>query len=178
MWCHTSQHGLALWDWRHALDEDSDLGAVPYYTATDIRPLLTHSHINQAFPGQLHQGHVLSQVDYLLGCFERGAALTLACGNGSGGVGLFDVVTASNPSESRKQTAASTEDFRFGQRLTGGHSDIVRCFLPWSADRWLTGGEDSRICIWEDRSIEGQEHDTGNSRVVTKERERSRQAPY
>jgi len=37
-------------------------------------------------------------------------------------------------------------------QLKQGHTDLVRCCLPWSKDTWITGGEDCKICLWSNPS--------------------------
>jgi len=40
IWCQTGQNGLALWNWKEALDEDCSGGESPYFLCPDLRPLL------------------------------------------------------------------------------------------------------------------------------------------
>lgn len=40
LWSLTSQHGLVLWKWKEAMNEESEEGAMPHFLVSDTRPLL------------------------------------------------------------------------------------------------------------------------------------------
>lgn len=68
-------------------------------------------------------------------------------------------------------------EFKLQTVLKGGHSDIVRSFCPWKSRFLLTGGEDSKICIWKDDLTEIPPERAAISKVSRK-RQQNRVTPY
>jgi len=131
LWCCSGTETLHLWEWAAACDDAVAGGNGPLGQANNAR--------QQIDIGGKH-------ADYLIECSYDAATdrLAVAAGNIEGAAALF-------PVEQLSEMAGG--DLRLGNpvaTLNGGHTDIVRS-MQWLAgpgSMWLTGGEDSRVCLW------------------------------
>lgn len=89
-----------------------------------------------------------ADVDYLVGCQYVAAndTLFLVAGSSDGSAAVFPVATPGGGGQNSGPLFAAPLAC-----LRGAHEDVVRCMLLGPGDEVMTGGEDSKICLWSPR---------------------------
>lgn len=114
----------------------------------------------------IHAGGLSQQVDYLVGCFSRkepggGSTVMIAAGTQGGAVGVYPVVTTGEGSDPASSPAVLGAPVVV---MDGGHVDIVRA-MAWVPDNTsevpVTGAEDSRVCVWGEKTAVDPGGDNG-----------------
>ena len=138
LWATTGTEELSLWRWA----DYERLGSAPDTRAAAAAAAASCPAAAAAMLGDEQQ----VAVDYLVRC-EWDAAqqrLWLLAGTQGGAVAAFPV--------SEPEADAGLRIGAPGLLLAGGHGDVVRA-VEWRPERGaargaLTGGEDSRLCVW------------------------------
>ena len=138
LWATTGTEELSLWRWA----DYERLGSAPDTRAAAAAAAASCPAAAAAMVGEEQQ----VAVDYLVRC-EWDAAqqqLWLLAGTQGGAVAAFPV--------SEPDAEATLHIGPPGLLLAGGHGDVVRA-MEWRPERGaargaLTGGEDSRLCVW------------------------------
>jgi len=167
LWCCSGTETVHLWDWTAACDDERVGGNGPLGVAHNARE-------------QLDIGD--KKADYLIQCDYEDASdsLFLAAGTCAGAAGTF--VVPQPPGG-----AAVALDFLPAINLMhGGHSDIVRSMAYISSSTnplWVTGGEDSRMCVWSRIGVAADEGGDGRKSTTDCARRRDqshmrRASPY
>lgn len=129
LWCCSGTETLHLWHWRDACNEESSVDYDSLRESNDVRDRL-----------HLSDGR---RADYLIRCHDGDSdGLLLFAGSNGGAAGLFCVA---------QEPDGRNLGFRVRAICGGvnGHQDVVRSSLRFDRSCWVTGGEDSRICIWK-----------------------------
>jgi phosphoribosyl-AMP cyclohydrolase len=182
LWCCTGTESLFLWDWLSGCAEDGPGGKGPSGQILNPREIMCLPNASKPPTSTCWQ-----PVDYLMQCEydDVSQQLFLVSGTSSGDCGLYQLDMVNGLQVSTQPTAL----------LAGGHSDIVRCMdrmhsfgfpsVQQGADCrgvWFTGGEDSKICVWNAIEQERMGADPNGAiathRVVNKHHMGRRASPY
>ncbi|CAG9461456.1 unnamed protein product [Pedinophyceae sp. YPF-701] len=138
LWCRSCTESLHLWDWRAAsrTDDEADVDGAQEAKHDDAREAAT------AALAASPMAQTMPEAGFVIGCHYDSptSKLWLIAGTASGEVAFLPVL--------REGTAVAVD--APGAVLAGGHAGVVRSVL-WPIDgpgTCLTGGEDSRICLW------------------------------
>lgn len=154
LWCSSHTETLHLWEWQAACSEDMEGGSGALVDAHDAREQLTVAAASTSGGPAAAAAGFAGGVDYIIGAqWDAGAGRLLAAAGTSGGAAaLFPV---HEPGSGAGPGAAAGAPL-FGPPVavlpSGPHNQVVRSLLCVADGRGmsiLTGGEDSRLCLWQ-----------------------------
>lgn len=146
LWCRTGTETLQLWEWALAAQEDAPGGDMALLDLPGARQDAAAA----AAAGGGPSAQLFAQVDYLVGCHWDAASsqLLLMAGTAQGVAGFFPV---REPQQGGPCAAGGSPLAPPVVVLRGGHSTVVRsvhCFAAGSSALCVSGGEDSKVCLW------------------------------
>jgi WD repeat-containing protein 89 len=134
LWCCSGTESLHLWEWAASCDDSIEGGNGPLGEARDARERLMCA---IASGGS-------RPADYLVQCEYDAVSdqLSIVAGTNEGFAGMFPVTAP------RQNTSSWIGLGSPRSALWGGHSDVIRSMVRLTDAKWLSGGEDARLCLW------------------------------